>query len=317
MRFLCLLAAAFPLLAIESTRIWDTAPHSAFTDLIRHKGRWICTFREGRGHVSAGGSIRVITSKDGKKWTALAHLSQPNVDLRDPKITHTPDGRLMITAAAAHRSQDGQRNVNHDSLVFFSTDGKSWSNPSKIGDPNYWLWRATWHKNQVLMVGYPVLPDMPRSTRLFSSSDGQNFQTLVPNLVTEGFPNESTIVFRNDGTALCLTRRDEKGFNGLLGYAKPPYKDWKWTDVGARVGGPNFVELPNGRQIGVVRLYDGKTRTSIVEFNPAGGLKELHTLPSNGDSSYAGIVLHKGELWISYYSSHEGKTSIYLARWKP
>ena len=317
MRLLILLASALPLLALESTRIWDAAPHSAFTDLIRHKGRWICTFREGRGHVSADGSIRVIASKDGKKWTSLASLSQPNLDLRDPKITHTPDGRLMLTAAAAHRSQDNQRNVDHDSVVFFSTDGKSWSNPAKIGDPNFWLWRATWHKNQVLMVGYPVLPSMPRATRLFSSSDGQNFKTLVPELVREGFPNESTILFQKDGTALCLTRRDEKGFNGLLGSSKPPYSNWTWTDTGARVGGPNFIELPNGRLIAVVRLYDGKTRTSIVEINPAGGSKELQTLPSNGDSSYAGIVLHKGELWISYYSSHEGKTSIYLARWKP
>jgi hypothetical protein len=69
--------------------------------------------------------------------------------------------------------------------------------------------------------------------------------------------------------------------------------------------------------IGVVRLYDGKTRTSIVEFFPGGGMKELEKLPSSGDSSYAGIVWHKGEVWTSYYSSHEGKTSIYLARWKP
>ena len=99
-RTILLTLACLPLLAIESTRIWDTAPHSAFTDIIRHKGRWICTFREGRGHVSSDGSIRVISSKDGKKWESLAELKQPNLDLRDPKITHTPSGELMLTAAA-------------------------------------------------------------------------------------------------------------------------------------------------------------------------------------------------------------------------
>jgi hypothetical protein len=36
-------------------------------------------------------------------------------------------------------------------------------------------------------------------------------------------------------------------------------------------------------------------------------------LPSGGDCSYAGMVWHDDLLWISYYSSHEGKTSIYLA----
>ena len=37
-------------------------------------------------------------------------------------------------------------------------------------------------------------------------------------------------------------------------------------------------------------------------------------LPSGGDCSYPGIVWHDGLLWLSYYSSHEGKTSIYLAK---
>ena len=37
-------------------------------------------------------------------------------------------------------------------------------------------------------------------------------------------------------------------------------------------------------------------------------------LPSGGDCSYPGMVVYDGLLWMSYYSSHEGKTSIYLAR---
>jgi len=37
-------------------------------------------------------------------------------------------------------------------------------------------------------------------------------------------------------------------------------------------------------------------------------------LAFGGDTSYAGLVLHDGLLWVSYYSLHEGKTSIYLAK---
>ena len=33
-----------------------------------------------------------------------------------------------------------------------------------------------------------------------------------------------------------------------------------------------------------------------------------------GDTSYPGPVLHEGLLWVSYYSGHEGKVSIYLAQ---
>ncbi len=45
-----------------------------------------------------------------------------------------------------------------------------------------------------------------------------------------------------------------------------------------------------------------------------GRLTEFLTLPSGGDSSYPGMVYDKKTLWVSYYSSHEGKTAIYLAR---
>ena len=33
--------------AVPVKKIWDRAPHSAFTDLIRFKDRWFCSFREG------------------------------------------------------------------------------------------------------------------------------------------------------------------------------------------------------------------------------------------------------------------------------
>ena len=38
---------------------------------------------------------------------------------------------------------------------------------------------------------------------------------------------------------------------------------------------------------------------------------------SDDDSSYAGLVRHDdGLVWVSYYSSHEDKTAIYLAKVK-
>ena len=35
--------------------------------------------------------------------------------------------------------------------------------------------------------------------------------------------------------------------------------------------------------------------------------------PSSGDCSYPGLVWHDRLLWMSYYSTHEGHTAIYLA----
>ena len=75
--------------------------------------------------------------------------------------------------------------------------------------------------------------------------------------------------------------------------------------------------LPDGRLLAGIRLYQPKPRTALAWVDPTTGkLTECLALPSGGDTSYPGLVLHDGTLWVSYYSSHEGKTAIYLARAK-
>ncbi len=86
--FICLFSTAVAfsaekseLVLLEANRIWDKAPHNAFTDLLRFKGKWYCVFREGSAHVSPDGSLRVITSTDGKKWESIALITSPKYDL--------------------------------------------------------------------------------------------------------------------------------------------------------------------------------------------------------------------------------------------
>jgi len=78
-----------------------------------------------------------------------------------------------------------------------------------------------------------------------------------------------------------------------------------------------MLRLPDGRIVAAVRLYDGGARTSLAWIDSkAGKLTEFQKLPSGGDCSYAGLAWFEDLLWVSYYSSHEGKTSIYLAKVK-
>lgn len=75
-----------------------------------------------------------------------------------------------------------------------------------------------------------------------------------------------------------------------------------------------MLRLPGGQFLTVVRLYSPKVRTALCQLDPnKPELKELLTLPSGGDCSYAGMVWHQSKLFVSYYSSHEGKSSIYFA----
>lgn len=296
---------------VSVKKIWDAAPHNAFTDLVRFKDKWFCVFREGKGHVSPDGALRVLTSTDGETWKSAALLTSDDSDLRDAKINVTPDGRLMLCGAGAFHDKSKH---THQSYAWFSDDGENWSEPYPIGEPDVWLWRVTWHGGKAYGIGYGCRDD--RFVRLYVSEDGKKFETLVDRLYTEGYPNETSIQFEGD-TAYCLLRRDGQPGSGLWGVSKPPYKDWTWKEVGPRIGGPHVIQLPDGRWVAAVRLYDNKVRTSLCWIDPESGkLTEFLPLPSGGDSSYAGLVLHDGLLWVSYYSSHEGKTSIYLAQVK-
>ena len=295
---------------VEVTRIWGQGPHNAFTDLIRYKGRWYCGFREAKAHVSPDGALRILSSSDGRVWESAALLSSTS-DLRDPKLAIMPDGRLMMTTYSVVRESP---QIPARSLAWFSSDGREWGEPVQIGDPKMWLWRVTWHRGTAYSVGYDG-----KTTRLYASRDGVHFQTHVEKLFDQDYPNETSILFLSDETALCLLRRDGKdgkGATALLGSARPPYRAWKWKDLGVRIGGPHMIRLPDGRIVAAGRLH-GPVRTGLCWLDvEAGKLTEFLTLPSGGDTSYPGLVFHEGLLWISYYSSHEGKTSIYLAKVK-
>lgn len=293
-------------------KIWDQAPHNAFTSLVRFRGRWLCTFREGAKHVSPDGAIRVIASTDGTAWESISHVTSPTADLRDPKLSVTPDGRLMMVAAGA--APANSQGVTHHSLAFFSDDGRTWTDPIEIGQPNDWLWRVTWHEGKAYAVGYST-SNKSRVARLYASDNGKSFKPIVPVLHQEGYPNEASLLFDTDDSALCLLRRDGTPSSGLLGRSKPPYASWEWLDLGVRIGGPHLIRLSDGRLCAGVRLYDGKQRMALGWIDAdKGTFTEWMALPSGGDCSYPGLVEHEGRLWVSYYSSHEGKTSIYLAQ---
>lgn len=302
--------AGAELIGVE--RIWDQAPHSAFTDLVRWRDRWFCAFREGEGHVSPDGAIRILTSVDGTSWTSAARVAVPKGDLRDPKLAVAAGGGLQLSAASALRAPDPSR---HQTLAWFSEDGAAWGEPIAIGEPDWWLWRIAWHAGAAYGVGYPTAGG--RGVRFYRSAEGRKFETAATDLFPVGEPNETSLVFLDGGECVCLLRRDDPGGNGQLGRAKPPYTEWTWKDIGVRIGGPHFIRLADGRLAAAVRLHEPEVRTALGWIDAASGrFGEFLALPSGGDTSYAGLVEHGGLLWVSYYSSHQGKTSIYLARVK-
>lgn len=290
-------------------KIWDAAPHNAFTDLVRWREAWWCAFREGAGHVSPDGALRILTSRDGRDWVSSARVTLDGADLRDAKMSVTPQGQLMLNGAAAWR---GQGPVRHLSYAWFSGDGKEWSEPSALADPDVWLWRVTWHRGTAWSLGYSTTDE--RWVRWYSSTDGRRFEGARDREPVEGYANEHALVFTPEGQAVCLLRRDGMPGRALVGTAQAPYETWVWRELDRAIGGPSLLRLPDGRWVAGVRLYDGRVRTSLAWLDvEQGTLREFLILPSGGDTSYPGLVWHEDRLWVSYYASHEGKSSIYLA----
>jgi len=331
--------ATTSLLAVEAelvsvAKIWEEGPHNAFTDLIRFGDRWYCSFREADAHVGGDGKCRVLTSADGKTWESASLVGEKGVDLRDPKLSITADGRLMMVMGGSY--YEGKTLKGRHPRVSFSRDGILWSEPKKILEAEEWLWRVTWQNGTAYGLTYNAtarttpeaknaantgkVPPGPADwkLKLVSSADGEKFN-LVTSLDVPGHPNESTLRFLPDGRMVALIRREGGDKSGWVGISKAPYKEWSFKPLPRRIGGPNFLQIPDGRLIAVTRDYEPAVKTVVSVLDPeAGTLEDVLTLPSGGDTSYAGLVWHQGLLWVSYYSSHEDdkKSRIYLAKVK-
>lgn len=297
--------------------IWDQAEHNGLTDLIYFQDHFFCCFRESNSHAGGtDGKIRILKSKDAKKWSSVALISKPGVDLRDPMLSQMPNGQLLLNLGGSVYKDN--KLLDMYSRAAFSFNGSEWSEVKDVNVNKEWLWRVTWHKSIGYAASYRCtdLSDLkkPWILSLFQTKDGLHFDRIVT-FDLPGKASETTLRFAADDTMLAFVRRTQ---NSTLGIAKPPYTCWQWFDFPEHLGGgPNFLILPNGELWGCVRMFlreKGKRRprTVLGKFS-LGKFKPFIVLPSDGDTGYPGMVYKHPNLYISYYSSHEGKALIYLA----
>jgi hypothetical protein len=293
---------------VDVAMIWEQGAHNAFTDLVRFNDAWYCTFREGAGHVGGDGAIRILMSPGGAQWESAGLLEEAGIDLRDPKLSVTPDNRLMMLAGGSVYEDD--KLVGRQPRVAFSQDGRTWTATERIMAEGDWLWRVTWHNGRCYGVSY----NADGKQYLVSSADGRQYE-LITIWYNQGYANETTLRFLDDGTMVALVRRDREPDRALIGRSAAPYTTWTWTVTEHRVGGPEFIILPDGAMWAAGRHYPGGATTRLFRMT-LDSVEPVLELPSGGDTSYPGMVWHDGLLWMSYYASHEGKSNIYLARIK-
>ena len=333
-RFLSFIALFMMLAAISTAqaqqiaysvdKIWDNGMHNAFTSIEKFKGEYYVTFREGESHIfdkngNAAGKIRILHSKDGVKWEALPAIGKEGYDLRDPKFSITPDGRLMvIIGGSIYKNKELVGSQPH---VMFSHDGRTFSEPQPVNvDPRYrterdWLWRVTWHNGVGYSVSYGRNEQGQTPLYLYSTTDGINYKH-IQSFEFDNFPNEATIRFLQDGRMAIMVRREQGDRECMWGVSNAPYTEWEWKKMGTFLGGPDFIVLDDEHIVAGGRTFlTSVAKTSLLLGNKDGRFEQIVELPSGGDTSYPGFVVVDDELWVSYYSMHNSKNaSIHLAK---
>ncbi len=311
-----LLRAQAELVSVE--KIWDKARHNAFTDLTRFQNLFYCCFREApSGDGKGEGVIRILISSTGKTWVDQGAIAEAGTDLSDPKIIVTPDEKRLYLLCS------GQSTGGRQSRYATTMDGKVWTPLQKLLAKGDTLWRVSINPADKRFYGisYNIhpnsggpAPEKEWSLKGYASDDGSVWQ-LSSILKVPDQAGEATLRFLKNGSALALVARQGGDRKGAIGTAQAPYRDWSWVSAGVPLGGPNFIELPDGKLIAGSRGFGATPGAHMVLFamTPT-SLTPILELPSSGDCSYPGLQWHDDLLHVTYYSSHEGTTSIYYAK---
>ena len=306
-------------------RIWgDGSTHCAFTSLTEFKGTYYCAFREGFSHIfnekgDADGRIHIISSSDGNKWETAAIIAKEGFDLRDPKLSVTPKGELMVLMGCS--LYKNQKLESTSTLVAFSKNGRKYTTPKQVkvtstaAQDFAWLWRVTWHKGTGYGVSYFKAGDQNK-LELLTTKDGQEYK-VIKTFDLPDYPNETTVRFAGNDRMLLFVRRESGNRSAMLLSSMPPYTNWEQKELGFFCGGPDAYVLPDGKTLlgGRETHIPSRPKTMIYCDNADGNFHEALILPSLGDNSYPSFLKVGNEIWITYYSCHEtAKPSIFLAK---
>ena len=293
----------------RARKVFSDGKHNAFTGIAAVRDKVFIAFRSGPDHGSViEGTIKVLASTDAENWDLMAELRQPAPsDLRDPKVVAF--GESLLLFCGERRAMDAQR----ISLVFRSTDGKTFGEPQAVrGLPEgHWLWHVQAHDGRLYGTAYnPCRGEY--AVALYSSADGLDWEWVADFPVPGG---ETYLDFDREGVLWALVRHDDPGSGDhipALCVAEPPYAKFRSVRrLPLNLQGPMIKRLEGGCVI-VCRQWDApgrrNLRTDLFWLGDGRDLRRIRSLPSGGDTSYAGwLDQGEGRALLSYYSSHEHK----------
>lgn len=314
-----------PLLDFTSEVYVSNGRHNANTDLIKWNGNYYLIYANQPGNQGSTTTFLSVNRGDNlNNMTEIMQLRVQDGDIRDPKFAAI-DGQLFIY----YLTNFGVMAIPHGTAFLNSSDGITWSTAQDLPGMDGWcLWRPRTRDNVTWYCS--VYNNAQTDCSLFQTTDGITW-TFVSRIAEGIGISEDELIFLNDGRMLVSIRNErhsttvigDPDAGTLLAMANPPYTTWNVTlDRLTKLDGPCLFTLDDG---GTTRYFaagrfqpelDGmltmmgsvfaKKRTSLFEFvnlSSTQALRYISDLPSTGDSTYEGIIIEDGRIYITYYTN--------------
>ena len=309
---------------------WDIANdknHNSNTDMIQWKDQFYIAYVSSPYHFASNQSIlHIKLSNDmGHSWTEVHAFNANGQDIRDPKFAIIGN-RLFLYAL----KNDTFLAEPYLTMYSYTEDGSTWQELQKVANVDGWLFWRPKTQDGITFYDAAYWHEHGKSI-LLKSTDGINWE-IVSNIHEGQHNDETEIEFLPDGRLLATARLEYDSFgDGMFGHplgatlitvSAPPFTTW--TDLlqsrVTRLDGLNLFTY--NQRIYAVGRYQAdlgksgpltdqgsalaKKRTSLFEVKYKDGqigLSYLTDLPSDGDTSYEGLVISGDTAYISYYTS--------------
>jgi hypothetical protein len=307
-------------LKMETWVVAEDGEHNAFTDMIFWRDTFWLVYVSSPSHFSSTKSRLVLSrSSDARNWQEVKKFDGSGQDIRDPKLAII-QGQLFLYALL-NKQFDPEP---YKTIAARSNDGLTWSLFEDV-TPEGWLVGRPITANE--LTWYAPAHRIYRGTAvLLQSTDGVNW--VIHSILHEGAEeraDETAIQFLKDGRIIAATRLEAGSTifgspqaTTLISVAASPFTAWTQITRSpvTRLDGPNLFSVDGQvyalgrRQPKVANPFQKqgsafspkRTALFLVKEN-AEGLIHLTDFPSSGDTSYAGVAIADGKVFISYYTN--------------
>jgi len=288
--------------------------HNMDTGLKWFQGNLYVAYRQGDAHVCPYGKLIVQRSRDRGENFEYVAVGRGAADTRDAHLYAVGDQRLYLVGF-----ESGGVNITG---TMWTDNGVNWSPWTRFTGANgWWLWHPEYFNGKYYCAGYGEW-DRPNHSAAawFESDNGVDWRWVCTLHEGADQPNEASLAFQPDGTAVMLLRCERQSKHPLLLRAAPPYAKWDKVELDIPLAGPNLWFVDG--QIWIAgRWFISRRHAHQAIFKLVNDRPEMQVvLPSgpNPDFGYMSVAQwpqNKHRYAMAYYSNHTAPEDRSVNQW--